>query len=76
MTAISISRHQVESGKTAGIAADKNTDSSLRIYMAATKPAAERHKVDKQALLQFVRKCVLFKVRILIAIKFNAVTRL
>ena len=64
MTAISISRHQVESGKeSAGDAADKNRDSSLRIFMAASKSAAERHKIDKQALLQFVRKCILFKVR-------------
>ena len=77
MTAISISRHQHDgSNETKGsVVADKNTDSSLRIYMAASKPAAERHKVDKQTLLQFVRNCVLFKVctAASIAIKNNLV---
>jgi hypothetical protein len=64
MNAISISRHQAESGKEfTETTADKNANSSLRIFMAASKPAAERHKIDKQALLQFVRNCVLFKVR-------------
>jgi hypothetical protein len=78
MTAISISRHQHDgSNETTknSVVADKNTDSSLRIYMAASKPAAERHKVDKQTLLQFVRNCVLFKVctAASIAIKNNLV---
>ncbi len=63
MTAISISRHQDEDDKEShGKPVDAKQDSSLRIYMAATKPPQERHKVDKQTLLMFVRNCVLFKV--------------
>jgi hypothetical protein len=60
MTAISISRHHSEEVKETK--ADKNTNSSLRVFMAASKLPEDRHKIDKQTLLLFVRNCVLFKV--------------
>jgi len=65
MSAIAIARHQDDAAKTKteGSSVDKNADSSLRIFMAACKAAKERHRVDKQTLLMFVRNCVLFKVR-------------
>jgi hypothetical protein len=63
MTAISISRHQGEASKESqGKPVDKNSDSSLRVFMSASKLPKERHKVDKQTLLMFVRNCVLFNV--------------
>ena len=66
MTAVSISRHQDDDGKEShGQSIDTKTDSSLRIFMAANKSAKERHKVDKQTLLLFVRNCVLFKVPVI-----------
>jgi hypothetical protein len=64
MTAISISRHQGEASKESqGKPVEKNSDSSLRVFMSASKLPKERHKVDKQTLLMFVRNCVLFNVR-------------
>jgi len=66
MSAIAIARHQEDASKTIseGNSTDKNADSSLRIFMAASKSAKERHQVDRQTLLMFVRNCVLFKVRL------------
>ncbi len=67
MTAISISRHQDDDSKEShSKPTDAKTDSSLRIFMAANKSSKERHKVDKQTLLLFVRNCVLFKVPLII----------
>jgi hypothetical protein len=70
MTAISISRHQVEASKESQGTVNKNSDSSLRIFMSASKEPKERHKVDKQTLLMFVRSCVLFNVRFCFRITF------
>ncbi len=67
MSAIAIARHQEDASKTMseGNSTDKNADSSLRIFMAASKSAKERHQVDRQTLLMFVRNCVLFKVSLI-----------